>query len=416
VKKADPIGESNKQVDHLFREVSGKVVAVLMRRFGVHHLELIMDAVQDAFEAGLIRWRYEGLPRVPEAWLLTVAHRKLLNQLRKESHKPNVTSEEETLIDVSSIETKGSYIKDSQLQLLMACVHLPLSRRDRIITTLHVLCGFGPAELARAMGLHFEAVRKSLYRNKLKLAQDTTWIQKDADMRIAENQIPTILEVLYALFNEGYKSEGVEKNLDVSLCYEALRLLKLVNEVITRPEIHSLFALFYFHLSRFPARTDEQGDWLTLEYQDRRLWDQHLIAAGFYHLDLSKTGMQITSWHLEAVIASLHASAPSFDETPWLQIEGLYQKWLAWEGENAMVKLQALIAAIYYRAQAKLKDELEALRASLGPNQVYLIDASMAVLFEKLGDPVKINQSLEKAIQDCKNSGDKKWLQKKIKL
>ena len=108
VKKADPIGESNKQVDHLFREVSGKVVAVLMRRFGVHHIELIMDAVQDAFEAGLIRWRYEGLPRVPEAWLMTVAHRKLLNQLRKESHRPDMIAEVETKMDEAAIEIDGT--------------------------------------------------------------------------------------------------------------------------------------------------------------------------------------------------------------------------------------------------------------------------------------------------------------------
>lgn len=260
MKKADPIGESNKQVDHLFREVSGKVVAVLMRRFGVHHIELIMDAVQDAFEAGLIRWRYEGLPRVPEAWLMTVAHRKLLNQLRKECHRPDIMAEVETKMDEAAIEIDGSYIKDSQLRLLLACVNLPLSRRDRIITTLHILCGFSPAELARAMGLHFEAVRKSLYRNKLKLAQDTTWIQKEADNHIAVNQIPTLLEILYALFNEGYKSQQGDKSVDISLCYEALRLLKLVNELVSDTQIQALLALFYFHLSRFPARMDAAGD------------------------------------------------------------------------------------------------------------------------------------------------------------
>ncbi|HMS98244.1 MAG TPA: sigma-70 family RNA polymerase sigma factor [Saprospiraceae bacterium] len=415
MKKADPIGESNKQVDHLFREVSGKVVAVLMRRFGVHHIELIMDAVQDAFEAGLIRWRYEGLPKVPEAWLMTVAHRKLLNQLRKESHRPDIMAEVETKMDEAAIEIDGSYIKDSQLRLLLVCVNLPLSRRDRIITTLHILCGFSPAELARAMGLHFEAVRKSLYRNKLKLAQDTTWIQKEADIHIAVNQIPTLLEILYALFNEGYKSQQGDKSVDISLCYEALRLLKLVNELVRDTQIQALLALFYFHLSRFPARMDVAGDWLTLEEQDRQLWDEFLKGAGFHHLALAKPTDRPITWYLEAVIASLHAAAPSFDQTPWKMIEQLYTKWHEADAENPMVRLQALTAAIFHRADLQLVNELEALRSTIEDSQKYMIDATIAGLYEKLGYTEKRNQFLRQAIDQCNQKADIRWLKKKMK-
>ncbi|MBL0082436.1 MAG: hypothetical protein IPP37_08370 [Saprospiraceae bacterium] len=415
MKKADPIGESNKQVDHLFREVSGKVVAVLTQKFGVHHIELIMDAVQDAFEAGLIRWRYEGLPRVPEAWLMTVAHRKLLNQLRKESHRPDMMAEVETKMDEAAIEIDGSYIKDSQLRLLLACVNLPLSRRDRIITTLHILCGFSPAELARAMGLHFEAVRKSLYRNKLKLAQDTTWIQKEADVNFAVNQIPTLLEILYALFNEGYKSQQGDKSVDISLCYEALRLLKLVNELVSDTEIQALLALFYFHLSRFPARMDAEGDWLTLEEQDRQLWDEFLKGAGFHYLALAKPSDTPTTWYLEAVIASLHAAAPSFDLTPWKMIEQLYTKWHEAEAENPMVRLQALTAAIFHRADLQLVNELEALRSTIEDSQKYMIDATIAGLYEKLGYTEKRNQFLSQAIDQCNQKADMRWLKKKMK-
>lgn len=416
MEKTDPSHNSYQQADHLFREVSGKVVAVLNRQFGAYYLEAVLDAVQEAFEAALVKWRFVGIPQQPEAWLLTVARRKLLNQLRKDKRMISTPSEELSIEETDDPDFSESYVRDSQLDLLLACIQLPLSKRDRIITTLHVLCGFSPAELARAMDVHFEAVRKSLYRNKQKLAADPVWQKRPIDGGEEFKYPSTLLEVLYAMFNEGYKSSKSDHNYDIALCYEAVRLLKLIIEKHHSVECHALLALFYFHLSRFPARLDGEGDWMTLQHQDRSLWDQRLIGAGFYHLERAKPEDQLNTWYLEAVIASLHVMSPSFDQTPWKEIEQLYLKWLTYSGSNVMVQLQALTTAIFYRPDAHLAEELEALRPSMGQNQQYLVDATLAELYDKLGNATKSKQYLSDAIGLCENPRDKRLMEKRMKL
>lgn len=414
MKKTDLTGDTNQQVDHLFREVSGKVVALLARQFGNHLIESVVDSVQDAFESALMKWRFSGIPDNPGAWILTVARRKLLNRIRKDDRSFSMNIADQHLEQNVEIYPSESVVIDSQLELLLACVNLPLSQRDRIITTLHILCGFSTGELAKAMGLHFEAVRKNLYRNKQKLAADTSWHMTRTFETLKDSAASAIFDVLYALFNEGYKSSKLNQNLDIALCYEALRLLKLVMGKYEVSEGHALMALFYFHLSRFPARIDARGEWLTLEHQDRSLWDQDLMKAGFKHLDLSRSDGSDNTRILEAVIASLHIISPSFDQTPWDKIEALYKRWYFMDGENSMIQLQALTAAIYHRPSFSLAEDIEKLRGALATDQQYLIDATLAALFEKMNASSKQKYHLEQAIKKCENRWDKNLLEKKF--
>lgn len=414
MKKTDLTGYNNQQVDHLFREVSGKVVAVLTRQFGNHFIEAVVDSVQDAFESALMKWRFSGIPDNPGAWILTVARRKLLNRIRKDERNISISIIDHYLEQHMDMYPSENDIIDSQLELLLTCVNLPLSQRDRIITTLHILCGFSPGELARAMGLHFEAIRKSLYRNKQKLAADTSWHKSHMNEKIKDSAASAIFEVLYALFNEGYKSSKLNQNMDIALCFEALRLLKLVMGKYDVKEGHALMSLFYFHLSRFPARIDVRGEWLTLEHQDRSLWDKDLVKAGFKHLDFSRSDGSVSTRYLEAVIASLHMISPSFDQTPWDKIEALYQRWYFMDGENTMIRLQAMTAAVYHRPSFSLADEIEELRGALAMDQHYLIDATLAVLYEKMNASSKQKYHLEQAIKKCENRWDKSLLEKKF--
>ncbi len=402
------------QTDHLFRQVSGKVVAVLTRQFGVDKIEEILDAVQDAFEAALIRWRFSGVPNVPEAWLLTVARRKLINQQRRMKRITSLDGGEMLKEEGGLPKETEVYIRDSQLALLLLCVNLPLSTRDRIITTLHILCGFSPYELAKAMDVQYEAVRKSLYRNKQKLAAEKSWQNiKWDDSQMADHK-STIHEVLYALFNEGYKSAKPENGIDMTMCYEAVRLLSTVMEISSSSESHGLMSLFYFHLSRFPARLDAEGIRISIEHQDRSLWDKALIKAGCYHLKLAKPEDELNTRYLEAIIASLHTMAPSFDETPWHQIEDLYTKWHSLDNKNGMLKLQALTAALYHRPDLALVAEIENLKTELSAAHHYLVDATLAEMYSMLGDNDSSNRFLQRAIERCEDVHDKKFLQNKL--
>ena len=400
--------------DHLFRQVSGRVVAILTRQFGVDKIEEVLDAVQDAFEAALIRWRFSGIPSVPEAWLLTVARRKLMNQQRRSKKMISLEADEWPGEEGSLPEPTEIYIRDSQLELLLMCINLPLSTRDRIITTLHILCGFSPFELSKAMDVHYEAVRKSLYRNKQKLAAGRDWLDIKWEKIPISDHLTTIHEVLYALFNEGYKSAKPDNGIDITMCYEAVRLLKLVMELASSSESHALLSLFYFHMSRFPARLDKDGIRLSLEQQDRSLWDQELIKFGYYHLELAKPTHELNTRYLEAIIASLHIMAASFEVTPWNNIENVYKKWLELDNQNVMVKLQALTAALYYRPDMALVSEIENLRTEFTAGHLYLIDATLAELFARLGDKDSSDRFLQNAIEGCEDVHDKKFLQSKI--
>lgn len=306
------------------------------------------------------------------------------------------------------------YIRDSQLELLLSCINLPLSTRDRIITTLHILCGFSPFELSKAMDVHYEAVRKSLYRNKQKLAAGKDWLAIKSENIPISDHLSTIHEVLYALFNEGYKSAKPDNGIDMSMCYEAVRLLNLVMEISGSPESHALLSLFYFHISRFPARLDQDGKLLSLDQQDRSLWDQELIKAGFYHLELAKPLDELNTRYMEAIIASLHTMAPSFDKTPWYQIEELYIKWHALDNKNGMLKLQALTAALYHRPDLALVSEIENLKTEISAVHHYLVDATLAELYLRLGDTYRSKHYLKTAIDACEDVHDRSYLQNKI--
>lgn len=317
--------------DHFFRHEFGRIVAALTRLFGVGNIELAEDITQDAFCRAMETWKIRGLPKNPSAWLMTTARNRALDILRHE--RTAMVSEPEIARFLESEWTLGPTvkeafsaraIKDSQLRMMFSCCHPRLSEEAQIALILHILCGFSVKEIAQAFVSSHAAIEKRITRAKKILAASTRLF----DLADAEfpDRLSSVLQALYLLFNEGYHGASPEAAVRMDLCREAMLLVNLVigQPALATPQAYALAALMYFDAARLPTRLDGSGNLVSFFEQDRSLWNHTLIAHGQALLDLSASGTVLTSYHIEAAIASMHTSAAKSEDTDWKQIVSLY--------------------------------------------------------------------------------------------
>ncbi len=402
---------------HLFREFSGRMCAILCRQYGIHHLDTILDSIQDSFESALQHWRYQPLPKHPEGWLLTTARRKFLNQLKRHQRGEEIIREQEDrLYPVSHDDPfQDSVLIDDQLRLLAACCHPRLSTSGQIILTLHILCGFGILEIATALSMKEERVKKILFRaKKLLAAYPDLFRENPVQVIISRHEV--ISTILYLLFNEGYKTTRKKEGIAADLCYEACRLAKLILPHHPHPhEIHGLLALFFFNISRFPARLDSEECWYDLEEQDRTRWDQLLIKEGFFHLGKARQLKTLHPYYLEALISALHCSSLHFDETPWEQIAHLYELLEKSHGASPFIKLNKIVATAYVTPSPLLIDELKKIEGAFTGYNQYQYLATMAHLQEKMNAKETALQTWQQALKCRLAPADEKYIYKRIR-
>lgn len=318
-------------VEHLFRHQSGKMSAILTRLFGFQNESIIEDIIQESFIAALKVWGMKGVPENPEAWLMTVAKNKLINELnrqKRQAEKRAGLHSEHTLEDVEELFLDHE-IRDSQLRVLFACCDPHLKPRVQIMLTLKVLSGFGNKEIANALLMTPTAVKKAIYRARSELG--VVYKQPDIPfVKEASKRLDTVLKVLYLMFNEGYKVSVAEQLTNEDLCLESVRLTALLLRLpeIEKAKIYALLALMYLTLARFPSRQNAEGEIVDIEFQDRSLWDRELMNQGFYFFKRSRTGGELSSYHLESAIAATHCSADGYEKTNWKRILECYQRLL----------------------------------------------------------------------------------------
>jgi RNA polymerase sigma factor (sigma-70 family) len=322
--------------EHLFRRESGRLVAALVRIFGVHNLALAEDVVQDAFCRALEVWKVRGIPDNPAAWLMSVAKHRALDIVRREQTARTFAAEltrtlqsEWTLVPAVEQAFTGSTIRDEQLRMMFSCCDPRLPEEVQVALVLNILCGFGAAEIASAFLTSRAAMEKRISRGKKSLASS----ERLFDLADAEfgPRLSAVRRALYLLFNEGYHGASAEVAVQVDLCREAIQqtLLLLESPQTASPETLALAALMHLHAARLPARLDSEGDLNPLLEQDRSRWDQQLVEHGLALLERSAAGPVVSSFHIEAAIAAVHATAASVDETDWGAIVDLYDRLMA---------------------------------------------------------------------------------------
>lgn len=313
------------------------MIAVLTRIFGVSNLELAEDVVQDAFCRALEVWKFRGMPENPSAWLMTTAKNRALDVLRRERTARTFAPElgrfiesEWTLAPTVAELFAAHTIEDDLLRMMFSCCHPRLPEEAQVALVLHILCGFSVDEVANAFVSTHAATEKRLARAKKVLANSKRLFDVAAAAEVT-CRLPAVQRALYLLFNEGYHGASPETAVRLDLCQEAMRLTAILmkHPLGGTPGTHAIAALMCLNAARLPARVDSSGNLSSLFDQDRSQWDRELVAEGLRLLDISATGSELTEYHLEAGIASVHTRALTVEETDWESIVSLYDALMA---------------------------------------------------------------------------------------
>ena len=314
--------------DRFFRHEYGRLVAMLSRRVGVHHLEAVEDAVQHALMTALDAWPRDGAPDNPSAWLFRVAHNRFVGERRREARRAVLATEQAQGNGDRVDEPSAAFaadVQDDMLHMLFVCCHEAIVIESQIVLALKTLSGFDVREIAERLFTTEANVYKRLGRARARLKEVELDIGELSPQQLA-SRLPGVRLVLYLLFAEGHQSSHPEGAIRRDLCDEAKRLTQLLAEhpVSATPETFALLALMHLHAARMPARQDGSGGLLLLEQQDRSLWSHDEIARGLSWLARSAEGDVFSRYHAEAGIAAEHCLAPTFAETRWERIVECY--------------------------------------------------------------------------------------------
>ena len=383
--------------------------------YGKDKLEIVEDAVQDALVKAMKTWPFSGVPHEPSAWIFTVAKNKIIDHLRKESRRASkagiIKEEGEPALPVDP--HMAEELDDDMLRTMFACCHPTISVESQIILVLKILAGFGNAEIARALMKSEDAVAKSYTRAKKSLKEKDITLQVPSGVSLG-HRLNSVLKIIYLIFNEGYNALRSDELINKDLCYEAIRLNKLITDSnsFANKQAHALMALLCFQASRFDSRLDAHGKLLTLERQDRNQWDKGLINVANYHMALASSASAISEYHLQAAIAANHAMAETFELTQWDRILELYDALLKIK-DNINVSLNRIVAYAYVHGP----DEGLKLWARLDEEQLrssYLYYSIGAYLYEKNNRPQSAIEAYKRAKELTKNKVEIEYLQGKI--
>jgi RNA polymerase sigma-70 factor (ECF subfamily) len=325
-----PAAQPAQVVERLFRQEWGKMVATLTRIFGLEHLELAEDVVQEALIRALRTWPYYGIPDNPSAWIMRVSRNLALDHARRETlfrgKQEEIAASLERDDDDSPIFSDEE-IRDDRLRMIFACCDPRIPEDAQVALALRTLCGFSTGEIAHAFLTTEAAVAKRLTRAKQQIREAGVRFEIPTGEELKRRLIG-VLRTLYLLFNEGYKASDGDQLVREELCFEAIRLATLLIETpcVRCADAHALLALMLLNAARLPARIDTEGNILLLDEQDRSLWNQSLISRGILHLAASSEGDEAGTYHLQAGIAACHCTASDFSSTDWPHILRLYDR------------------------------------------------------------------------------------------
>ena len=409
--------KSEQIIEHLFRTEYGKLVSILTHIFGTSYIQLAEDIVQDTLIAALNHWSIDGVPENPTGWLVRVAKRKVLNELKRKKvilkhHKArNIPEYSDSDIDNVFLENE---IEDSQLRMIFTCCHPSLNTESQVALTLKTLCGFGVKEVANALLTSESTINKRLYRAK-KTIRETNLPFTIPQGKELETRLNTVILTLYLLFNEGYNSSSSDSIIKKELCLEALRLTKLLAEHFKENgKLCALISLMCFHIARFEARLDDRGAIILFEDQDRSLWNKELISKGMQYLKRSMKSDSLSSYHIEASIAGQHCMADSFDNTNW---QNIYDQYVLLKSvkPNPIIDLNLAIIRSKIDGIKISVEMLDKLSKKELLNDYYLLPATQGIFNMKLENYSEAINFLQTAISLNPSETENEFLKKKIR-
>ena len=399
-------------VDRIYREESRHVYATLVRLLG--DFDVAEEAMQDAFTIAVSQWSLEGVPDNPRAWLVSTGRFKAIDAMRRQSRHARILSELAAHAEAHAHEsTEAHEVVDDRLRLIFTCCHPALSMEAQIALTLREVCDLKTEQIASVFLTTTTTLAQRIVRAKSKIRDAQIPYEVPAREQLPE-RLDAVLHVIYLVFHEGYAPSSGHELTRPDLSQEAIRLGKLLLELLPEPEVMGLVALMLLHESRRKARSDEGGDVVLLEDQDRSLWDAKLIGEGCQLVERAFRAGPPGPYSLQAAIAAVHAVAGSAEQTDWEQIADLYRA-LRRIDNSPIIELNSAVAIAMRdgpEAGLKMVDEL------LGRGDLvdyHLAHSARAELCRRLGRLKEASQAYARALELVKLEPERRFLDARLK-
>jgi len=400
-------------VDAVYRSESRRVLATLIRLLG--DFEVAEDALHDAFRAALEQWPQDGVPANPRAWLVSAGRFKAIDAMRRRARFDASLAEiaEHLGSGISdAVELDDEGVTDDQLRLIFTCCHPALSPDARMALTLREVCGLTTEEIARAFLTAPPTMAQRIVRAKAKIRDARIPYQVPA-MDDLPDRLDTVLHVVYLVFNEGYSASSGESLTRSDLSSEAIRLGRLLVELLPEPEVMGLLALMLLHESRRVARTSPAGDLILLENQVRSLWNRDQIADGLALVERALSSQRFGPYTLQAAISAVHAQAPNAADTDWAQIVGLYDVLVQAE-PSPVIELNRAAAVAMRNGPLAGLILIDAILARGDLADYHLIHSARADLCRRLGRTAEARASYEWALSLTQQEPERRFLQRRL--
>jgi RNA polymerase sigma-70 factor (ECF subfamily) len=401
------------QVDTIYRTESRRIFATLIRLLG--DFDLAEDALHEAFRVAMEQWPRDGLPPNPRAWLVSTGRFKAIDALRRRARFDASLSTLAQELDQDTQDPLGQddeQIEDDRLRLIFTCCHPVLSPEARVALTLREVCGLTTEEIARAYLTTPSTLAQRIVRAKSKISEARIPYEVP-DREALPERLDAVLRVVYLVFNEGYYASSGESLTRADLSGEAIRLGRLLVELLPESEVMGLLALMLLHEARRATRTSPEGDLVLLEDQDRSRWDREQIAEGIALVRGALASDSVGAYTLQAAIAAVHASAPDLAATDWAQIVELYDLLLQ-VSPSPVVEINRAGAVAMRDGPAAGLELVDAILARGDLANYPLAHSTRAELCRRLGRTGEARASYEKALTLAGQAPERRFVERQL--
>jgi len=407
------VGQVRKKIDELYRFESRTVYATLVRLLG--NFDFAEEAVHDAFATAIETWPREGLPTNPRAWLVSAGRFKAIDAMRRRARFDVSVAQRAHRIAATQANLEDldeARFRDDHLRLIFTCCHPALAPNTQVALTLREVCGLTTEEVAHAFLSPTSTIAQRIARGKAKIRDAKIPYEVPALADLPE-RLESVLSVIYLVFNEGYSASSGDVATRPDLSGEAIRLGRVLMDLLPDPEVMGLLALMLLHESRRAARTTPDGDLILLEDQDRSLWNPQHIAEGKPLVERALASRQFGAYTIQAAISAVHADASSTATTDWTQIVALYDV-LMQASPSPVVELNRAVAIAMRDGPEAGLERVDAILARGDLSDYHLAHAARAELCRRLGRVNDARPAYEQALALAKQQPERRFLERRL--
>ena len=410
----DPVGRTRAVLDGVYRSDSRRILATLIRLLG--DFDLAEEALHDAFTIAVERWPVDGLPANPRAWLVSTGRFKAIDALRRRARHDASLADEAARLEpggYSDPDLDANSIQDDRLRLIFTCCHPALTLDAQIALTLRTVCGLTTEEIAHAFLAQPTALAQRIVRAKGKIRHARIPYGVPASGELPA-RLDAVLRVTYLIFNEGYSASSGDSVIRRELSAEAIRLGRLLVDLLPEPEAEGLLALMLLHEARRDARATATGELVLLGQQDRSKWDRALIAEGIGRVERALGSRRFGPYSLQAAIAAVHAEAAVPADTDWAQIVGLYDALLRADPSEVVELNRAVAVAMRDGPEVGLS-LVDALLARGALSEYQLAHSARADLCRRLGRKAEARESYRRALELARQGPQRRFIEQRLR-